>query len=429
VALLRSVTIIAIIIDYGIKSREHVFMGLDFIFDELKTLKDQSLIREYRTLEGEQGPHVQINSKSYLSFCSNNYLGLANHLRIKQAAAAAINQYGWGAGASRLVSGNMILHQELEKEVAKFKDTEAALLFPTGYMANVGTLCALVTKGDIVIGDKLNHASIIDGCRQSGATFRVYPHNNVDQLETLLKRSSSLFRRKLVVTDSLFSMDGDIAPLPEIVKVTQKYDAILMIDDAHATGVFGQHGRGMTEHYCLHGKIDIIMGSFSKSIGSIGGFVAGSKHLIDFLKHKARPFIYTTALPPAACAASLAALALIQEDMSLIRKLWDNISYLRSQLSKFTNTIVAESPIVPVIIGSAEDALHISMELYRHGILIPAIRPPTVPLGASRLRISLMATHSKDDIDKLINTLKDIGVFLDKNTRHTREEYAQTNMG
>lgn len=399
-------------------------MGLDFISGELKTLKDQSLMREYKTLEGEQGPYIQIQGKSYLSFCSNNYLGLANHPMIKQAAAAAIYQYGWGAGASRLVSGNMALHQELEKEIAKFKGTEAALLFPTGYMANIGALCALVTKGDVVIGDKLNHASIIDGCRQSGATFRVYPHKNMAQLEALLKRSSSLFRRKLVITDSLFSMDGDIAPLPEIITLTKKYDAILMIDDAHATGVFGQYGRGMAEHYSLHGKIDIIMGSFSKSIGSIGGFIAGSKDLIDFLKNKARSFIYTTALPPAACAASLAALTLIQGDISLIRKLWDNISYLRYRLSKYTDTIVAESPIVPIIIGSAEDALHISTELYRHGILIPAIRPPTVPLGTSRLRISLMAAHTKNDIDKLINTLKEIELFFDKNTRHTGKEYA-----
>lgn len=387
-------------------------MGLDFISDELKKLKDQSLMREYKTVEGEQGPYIKINGKSYLSFCSNNYLGIASHPVVKQAATAAINQYGWGAGASRLVSGNMVLHQELEKEIAKFKGTEAALLFPTGFMANIGTLCSLVTKGDIVIGDKLNHASIIDGCRQSGATFRVYPHNSIDQLETLLKRSSSLFRRKLVVTDSLFSMDGDIASLPEIVKITRRYDAILMVDDAHATGVFGQHGRGMAEHYSLQGKIDIIMGSCSKSIGSIGGFIAGSKNLIDFLKNRARPFIYTTALPPAVCAASLAALTLIREDVSLIRKLWDNINYLRFQLSKFTNNITVRSPIVPVIIGSAEDALHISMKLHDRGILIPAIRPPTVPLGTSRLRISLMATHSKDDINKLISTLEDIGFFI-----------------
>jgi len=400
-------------------------MGLDFILDELRSLREHALMREYRTIESAQGSYVQINGKSYLSFCSNNYLGLADHPRIKQAAIAAINQYGWGTGASRLVAGNMILHQELEKKIADFKGTEAALLFPTGYMANVGALCALVGREDIVIGDKLNHASIIDGCRQSGATFRVYPHNDVSQLESLLQRSSK-HRRRLVVTDSVFSMDGDTAPLPEIVEITQKYDAILMIDDAHAMGVFGQHGKGMIEHYGLEGKIDIIMGSLSKAIGSIGGFITGNKDLIDFFKNKARSFIYTTALPPAACAASLAGLTLIQEDTTLIDKLWENIRYLRSQLSKFISNIAGESPIIPIIIGSSEDALNVSKRLYENGILIPAIRPPTVPLGTSRLRISLMATHSKEDINRLIDTLKNIGVLTHGNAGDTGEVKLQS---
>ena len=389
-------------------------MGLDFIVDELKTLKNHALMREYRTVEGVQDPYIQIDGKSYLSFCSNNYLGLANHPKIKQAAIEAIRQYGWGAGASRLVSGNMTLHQELEKEIAKFKGTEASLLFPTGYMANVGALCTLVAKGDIVIGDKLNHASIIDGCRQSGAMFRVYPHNNIHQLESLLQRSSA-FRRRLVVTDSVFSMDGDTAPLPEIVEIAKKYDVMLMVDDAHATGVFGQHGKGMIEHYGIEGKIDIIMGSLSKAVGSMGGFIAGSEDLINYLKNKARSFMYTTALPPAICAASLAGLRLIQEDTSLVNMLWENIQYLQSRLSKFTDSVVVQSPIVPLIIGSAEDALNVSMKLYQNGIVIPAIRPPTVPSGTSRLRVSLMATHSRDDINKLIDTLQDIGVLTAKN--------------
>src|SRR3989337_3391446 len=245
-------------------------MGMDFITDELNVLKDSNLLREFRIIEGTQGPHVEVDGKVYLSFCSNNYLGLANNPLIKQAAIDAINRYGWGAGASRLVSGSMTLHQELEKKIAEFKGTEAALLFPTGYMANIGAICALVGREDIVIGAKLNHASIIDGCRQSGATFRVYPHNDVSQLDSLLQKSSR-YRRRLVVTDSVFSMDGDTAPLPEIVEIAQKYDAILMIDDAHATGVFGGHGKGMIEHYGLEGRIDIIMGSLSKAIGSIGG--------------------------------------------------------------------------------------------------------------------------------------------------------------
>lgn len=380
-------------------------MGIEFIFDELQTLKDRALLREFKTIESAQDYSVQISGKSFLSFSSNNYLGLANHPKIKQAAIAAIHQYGWGAGASRLVSGNMTLHQELEEKIAEFKGTEAALLFPTGYMTNVGTLCALVSKGDIVIGDKLNHASIIDGCRLSGAAFRIYPHKDTGQLESLLRRSSG-YRRRLVVTDSVFSMDGDTAPLPEIVSIAKRYDAIIMVDDAHATGVFGKQGKGMIEHSGLEGKIDIIMGSFSKAIGSIGGFVAGNKHLIDFLKNNARPFVYTTALPPAVCAASLAGLTFIQENPSLIDRLWKNIAYLKSQVLEFLNTTSVESPIVPLVVGSAEGAVNLSAKLYENGILIPAIRPPTVPPGTSRLRISLMATHTENDIDKLLNTLK-----------------------
>lgn len=377
----------------------------DFILDELRELKAFNLLRDFKTVEDAQGPYVHINGRPYLSFCSNNYLGLANHPKIREAAIEAIHQYGWGAGASRLVSGNMTPHQKLEEKIAGFKGTDAALLFPTGYMANLGALCALVSKEDIVIGDKLNHASIIDGCRQSGAAFRIYPHKDVSQLASLLERSSE-YRRKLVVTDSVFSMDGDTAPLSEIVNLVKRHDAILMVDDAHATGVFGKQGKGLVEHCGLEGKVDIIMGSFSKAIGSIGGFIAGSRHLIDYLKNKARPFIYTTALPPAVCAASLAALTLIQEDASLIDRLWNNIHYVKSQLSNFVNTLSVESPIIPLIIGSAEDAVNVSMILYENGILIPAIRPPTVPPSTSRLRISLMANHTEDDIDKLINTLK-----------------------
>lgn len=388
-------------------------MSIDFIDEELKELKERALLRQLRTVEGPQEPYIQVHGKSYLSFCSNNYLGLANHPRIKEAAIEAIQRYGWGAGASRLVSGNMTPHEELEKNIAAFKDTEAALLFPTGYMANVGALCALTGKGDIVIGDRLNHASIIDGCRQSGATFRIYPHNDVSHLEILLKRHAS-FRRRLIVTDSVFSMDGDTASLPEIVEVAKRCDALIMVDDAHALGVFGQQGKGMIEHCGLHGKIDIIMGSMSKALGSLGGFIAGDRSLIDFLKNKARSFIYTTALPPAACAASLAALELIQEYPSLRKKLWENITYLKSRLSKYGNAPAVKSAIIPLVIGPAEETLRVSEKLYQNNILIPAIRPPTVPAGTSRLRISLMATHTTNDIDKLIEAFEKTGALLQK---------------
>ena len=383
-------------------------MGMDFILEELKSLDEQSLRREYKTLERIQGPVFQIDGKSYLSFCSNNYLGLADHSKIQQAVVAATGRYGWGVGASRLVSGNTAIHRELEKKIAEFKNTEDALVFPTGYMANMGALCALAGKEDVVIGDKLNHASIVDGCRQSGATFRVYPHNDVTRLETLLQRSAG-YRRRLVVTDSVFSMDGDVAPLPEIARVAKKHDAMLMVDDAHATGVFGNEGKGLVAHYGLEGEVDVLMGSLSKAVGSMGGFIAGSRQLIDYLKNKARPFLYTTALPPAVCAASLAGLSLIREESFRIGRLWENVAFSKSRLSALNCSVSGDSPIVPLIVGPAEDALALSEKLFQDGIIIPAIRPPTVPKGTSRLRVSLMATHTKDDINRLVDTLKTSG--------------------
>lgn len=388
---------------------------MKFVSEILQELKDNNLLRDCTAIESAQEPIVRIQGKEYLSFCSNNYLGLANHPLLKQAAIEAIHQYGCGTGASRLVSGTMTLHAELEKKIAEFKGTEAALLFPTGYTANLGALCTLVSKGDIVIGDKLNHASIIDGCRYSGATFRVYPHKDINKLESLLHKSSS-YRGRLVVTDSVFSMDGDTAPLAEIVRMVKKYDAILMVDDAHATGVFGKNGKGLIDHYGLEGQVEIIMGSLSKAVGSIGGFIAGSQQFIDFLKNKARHFIYTTALPPAVCAASLAGLNLILEDATLLNTLWENIHYLNSRLSRFTPAITIESPIIPFVVGSAEDALALSMKLFQNGILTPAIRPPTVPSGTSRLRVSITANHEKYHLDRFIETLCNIGFLKEKSS-------------
>jgi len=386
------------------------YENMEFISKELKDLKDQDLLRECSIIESAQGPVARIDGKAYILFCSNNYLDITNHPKIKQAAIDAINTYGCGTGASRLISGTMTIHQTLEKKIAEFKDTEAALLFPTGYMANLGAICSIVSKGDIVISDKHNHASIIDGCRWSGATLRVYPHNNINKLDSLLQRASA-FRRKLIITESVFSMDGDIAPLPEIVEIARRYNALIMVDDAHATGVFGRHGKGMIEHCGLEGKVDIIMGSLSKAVGSIGGFIAGSRRLIDFLKNKARYFIYTTSLPPAVCAVSLGGLELIQEDTSFIDALWENIAYLRAQLSEYRNDIPGKSPIFPLIVGSKSKALILSEKLYQQGIFIPAIRPPTVPDNTSRLRISLMASHTKEHIDKLMNSLIKTGFF------------------
>lgn len=379
---------------------------MDKISNELKKIKKSGLYRELNIVEGAQGPHVKIKGRKYISFCSNNYLGLANHPEIAKAVEDAVKKYGWGAGASRLISGNMKLHETLEDEISKFKRKESTIVFPTGYMANIGTICTLVSSGDLVICDRLNHASIIDGCRLSGATFRVYPHRDTVKLENILKKSSK-YPRKLIVTDTVFSMDGDLAPLPDIVRIARKYKTMVMVDEAHGTGVFGKKGRGVIEHFNLNEKVNIVMGTLSKAIGSLGGFVSGDKNLIDYLRNKARTFMYTTALPPAVCAASIAGIRLIQKDHSLRESLWRNVHYVKEGLKLLSlNVISSESPIIPVMIGDAKKAVDVSRFLFERGVLIPAIRPPTVPDKSSRLRITVMATHTRADLDKLLDVLK-----------------------
>ncbi|HDY68390.1 MAG: 8-amino-7-oxononanoate synthase [Candidatus Scalindua sediminis] len=379
---------------------------MEKISNELKKIKKSGLYRELNIVEGAQGPHVKIKGRKYISFCSNNYLGLANHPEIAKAVEDAVKKYGWGAGASRLISGNMKLHETLEEEISKFKRKEATIVFPTGYMANIGTICSLVSSGDLVICDRLNHASIIDGCRLSGATFRVYPHRDTVKLENILKKSSK-YPRKLIVTDTVFSMDGDLAPLPDIVRIARKYKAMVMVDEAHGTGVFGKNGRGVVEHFNLNEKVNIVMGTLSKAVGSLGGFVSGDKNLINYLRNKARTFMYTTALPPAVCAASIAGIKLIQKDHSLRESLWRNVHYVKEGLKLLNlNLVSSESPIIPVMIGDAKKAVNMSSFLFESGVLIPAIRPPTVPDKSSRLRVTVMATHTRADLDKLIDVLK-----------------------
>ena len=379
---------------------------MEKISNELKKIKESGLYRELNILEGAQGPHVKIKGRTYISFCSNNYLGLANHPEVVKAVKDAVGKYGWGAGASRLVSGNTELHQALEDEISKFKRKEAAIVFPTGYMANIGTICSLVSSGDLVICDRLNHASIIDGCRLSGATFRVYPHRDIGKLENILKKSTG-YPRKLIVTDTVFSMDGDLAPLPDIVRIAHEYNAMVMADEAHGTGVFGENGRGVVEHFNLDKKVNIIMGTLSKAVGSLGGFVTGNSDLISYLRNKARTFMYTTALPPAVCAASIAGIKLIQRDHSLRESLWRNVHYVKERLKLLNlNVTSLESPIIPIIIGNAKKAVDVSGFLFESGILIPAIRPPTVPDESSRLRVTIMATHTRADLDKLLDVLE-----------------------
>ena len=381
---------------------------MNYISDELNAIKKSGLYRELNIVEGAQGTHLEIKGKTYLSFCSNNYLGLANNPLVIKAVKDAVEKYGWGAGASRLVSGNMRMHEALEDEISRFKGKEASIVFPTGYMANLGTISSLVSKGDLAICDKLNHASIIDGCRLSGADFRVYPHCDMEKLENILKKSTK-YPRKLIVTDTVFSMDGDIAPLPDIVRIAHKYKAMVMVDEAHGTGVFGKKGRGVVEHFKLSKKVDIVMGTLSKAVGSLGGYVSGDTDLINYLRNKARPFMYTTALPPAVCAASIAGIKLIRKDPSLRESLWCNVRFLKEKLESLSLKVIpSESPIIPILIGDAKKAVDVSKFLYKKGILIPAIRPPTVPAKSSRLRMTVMSTHTKKDLERLLEVLSDV---------------------
>jgi len=379
--------------------------SMDFIREELQKLRRDGLFRELRTVESAQGRYVTIGGKDYLCFCSNNYLGLANDPRVKEAAAKAIEKYGWGAGASRLISGTMRLHRQLEERIARFKGSEGSMVFATGYMANVGTISALVGAGDAVIIDRLNHASIIDGCRLSGARMFVYRHGSTTSLENVLSGAHG-FKRRLIVTDTVFSMDGDICPLPDIVTLAKRYDAMVMVDEAHATGVMGETGRGVVEYYGLEGQVDVAMGTLSKALGGIGGYVAGSKDLISYLRNKCRSFVYTTAPPPAACAAAIEALDIVAKEPERREKLWENVKYLKKNLAarnlQMTNSA---SQIIPIIIGEAAKAAAKSKRLYKRNILCPAIRPPTVPKGSSRLRISLMSEHQREDLDRLVSLL------------------------
>ncbi len=378
---------------------------MEYISNELKMIREHGLYRDLNVVGNAQGVYLEIKGITYLSFCSNNYLGFANNSFVISAVKEAVDKYGWGAGASRLVSGNMTLHETLENKISRFKEKESAIVFPTGYMANIGAISSLVTRGDLVICDKLNHASIIDGCRLSGADFRVYAHCDIKKLENILKKSSK-YSKKLIVTDSVFSMDGDLAPLPDIVSIASRYQAIVMVDEAHGTGVFGKEGRGVVEHFGLNKEIHVVMGTFSKAIGSLGGYVCGDEDLINFLRNKARSFMYTTALPPAVCAASITGIKLIQENPSIRESLWKNIRYVKDKLGRLNlNIIKSESPIIPILIGDADKAVGVSKALYEKGILIPAIRPPTVPANSSRLRMTVMSTHTREDLDRLLAAL------------------------
>ncbi len=383
-------------------------MNDSILADDLKALESQSMLRVLREVQGSQSREIVIEGERLINFCSNNYLGLADDPRIKEAAKAAIGQDGFGSGASRLVCGSMQAHHQLESKIAKFKNTEAALVFSSGYMANVGIIPALFGREDIVFSDRLNHASIIDGILLSRAEFKRYAHNDLQSLEAALQDSLK-FKKRLIVTDSVFSMDGDRARLKEIVALAQHYQCYVMTDEAHAFGVLGNTGAGLVEEEGLSRKIDIQMGTFSKAAGCYGAYVAGSKVLCDYLVNHARSFIYTTSLPPALAAAASKAIDIIQQEDNRRQKVLDNAQYVRQGLKNLGfDTLDSSTPIIPVVLKDAARALAVSEALRFKGIFVQAIRPPTVPVNTARLRVTVMATHTQGDLDKLLDAIKEL---------------------
>ena len=379
--------------------------------DELKRIKESGLYRQMKYLQSPQQPYVKIAGKSYLMLSSNSYLGLCNDQRLKQAAMDAMEKYGVGSGGSRLTTGSYEVHKKLEDEIAAFKRAEAALLFNTGYMANVGAISSIAGKDWVIFSDRFNHASIIDGCRLSGAEIIIYEHCDASDLET--KAHSHRGRRALVVTDGIFSVDGDIAPLPEIVQVAKKYNMLLMVDDAHATGVLGENGGGTADYFGLQNEIDIQMGTFSKALASEGGFIAGNRGLIDYLANKARSFIFSTALAPATVAVSLRALEIVQAEPRLRQSLIANSAWFREKLREIGFEIMDfPTPIISIVLGPPDLTVNFSNRLMEKNIFVSAIRPPTVPQGTSRLRINLMAIHTADDLAPVIDSMASIGKEL-----------------
>jgi 8-amino-7-oxononanoate synthase len=368
-------------------------------------IKEAGLFRELKKIDSPAGPRVLVDGKELLMMASNDYLGYCSHPAIKQAAQKALHIWGAGSGAARLISGNAAIFRDLEKKIARLKGTEDALVFSTGYMANIGLLSAVAEKGDVIYSDALNHASIVDGCRLSRAQVEIFPHGDTAALETFLQNGKK-FRRRFIITDGVFSMDGDLAPLPRMAELSRAYRAQLIVDDAHGTGVLGRRGGGTIEHFGLEGRVDIIMGTMGKALGCFGAFVAGSSELRDYLINRARTFIYTTALPPAVIAGAIAAIDLLEKEPQTRQTLLDNISFFRKGLQELGFKIPAgTTQIIPVLVGDAQEALRLAGDLMREGLFIQAIRPPTVAEGTARLRITLMATHTKDDLTRALEIL------------------------
>jgi len=382
----------------------------NFLSQEVATLREKGLFRNLRILEGCQLPKAIFDGKVVVNLSSNNYLGLNTHPKLITAAIRATQELGVGSGAVRTIAGTMQIHMELEETIARFKHVEASVVFQSGFTANAGTVSAILSKGDLIISDELNHASIIDGCRLSRAEIRVFPHKDLNRLEEILRETANFAGRKLVISDGVFSMDGDIAPLPQIVELAERYGAIMMVDDAHASGVLGKHGRGTVDHFSLHGRVDIQVGTLSKALGSLGGYVCGRRNLIDFLYHRARPFLFSTSHPPAVAASCLAAFAVLQEEPIWTERLWENTRFFKSGLQRLGfDTGVSETPITPIIVGKGDLAMRFSDELFAEGVFAQGIGYPTVPEARSRVRTIVTATHSREQLQFALDVLERVG--------------------
>jgi glycine C-acetyltransferase len=382
---------------------------LAYLGEELDSLKKQNLYRNLRILEGEQKAHTTFDHRSVVNLSSNNYLGLTTHPRLRKAALEATQAFGVGSGSVRTIAGTMSLHMELERRLAEFKKVEAVVVFQSGFTANAGTVSAILSKDDVVISDELNHASIIDGCRLSRATIKVFPHKDVGAARRIIDGLPA-GQRKLLITDGVFSMDGDLGPLPALCELADNTGCIMMVDDAHASGVFGKNGRGTIDHFGMHSRVDIQVGTLSKAIGALGGYVAGNRNLIEFLYHRARPFLFSTSHPPAVAAACIAALDVLMEEPEVMERLWQNTRFFKEGLARLGfDTGISESPITPVIAGDSAKANQLSDRLFEAGVFAQAIVYPTVARDRARVRTIVTATHTRDDLQYALDAFARVG--------------------
>jgi glycine C-acetyltransferase len=388
---------------------------LKFLHEALEDLKAKHLYFRLKILEGEQKPVANFDGKEVINLSSNNYLGLTTHPKLRRAAIEATRKFGVGSGAVRTIAGTMKIHMDLEEQIARFKQVEACVVFQSGFAANAGTVSAILGKEDLIISDELNHASIIDGARLSKATIKVFKHKDIADCERILKETENWNAKKLLITDGVFSMDGDIANLPALCDLAEMYNCIMMVDDAHSSGVLGSHGRGTIDHLGCHGRVDIQVGTLSKAIGSIGGYVCGSRDMIEFLYQRARPFLFSTSHPPSVTATCQAAFELLDSEVGdrLIKKLWSNTKFFKRKLKKLGfDTGKSETPITPIMVGDAEKAFQFSRELFAEGVFVVALGFPTVPEGKARLRTIVTATHKRSDLERALEVFERIGKKL-----------------